>query len=146
MNHKDSEPEDIAHSPRAPSFSSERNSRYAAIQPPEVFIDGYELRATVIKPGDTVELYDPMREPFLETMQSGDFLRIKHIIKNLETDEVRFRGYRMRRMKYLGPLFDCKRPTVQYQYILTSRKGHSMSWPWSYASMKGTNAHYLWLA
>ncbi|KAI8930532.1 hypothetical protein NX059_012360 [Plenodomus lindquistii] len=41
-------------------------------------------------------------------MQSGDFLYVRSIIKNLETDEVRFRGHRMRRTKYLGQIFDWK--------------------------------------
>jgi DNA (cytosine-5)-methyltransferase 1 len=27
---------------------------------------------------------------------------------DLETDEVRLRGYRLRRTKYLGQIFDCK--------------------------------------
>jgi DNA (cytosine-5)-methyltransferase 1 len=41
-------------------------------------------------------------------MNSGDFLRVKHIIINLETDEIRFRGHRLRRTKYLDQIFDCE--------------------------------------
>jgi len=41
-------------------------------------------------------------------MHSGDFLRIRNILMNMETDEVRLRGWRMRRTKYLGQVFDCE--------------------------------------
>jgi DNA (cytosine-5)-methyltransferase 1 len=34
-------------------------------------------------------------------------LRVKHIIINFETNKVRLRGYRLRRLKYFGQIFDC---------------------------------------
>jgi DNA (cytosine-5)-methyltransferase 1 len=45
-------------------------------------------------------------------MNSGDFLRVKYIIIDLETDEIRLRGHRLRRTKYLGQVFDC-----EYTYL-----------------------------
>ncbi|KAF2850974.1 S-adenosyl-L-methionine-dependent methyltransferase [Plenodomus tracheiphilus IPT5] len=60
-----------------------------------------------VKPGDTLELQDHTTQGS-NAMHSGDFLHVKTIIQNLETDEVRFRGHRMRRTKYLGQIFDWK--------------------------------------
>ena len=80
------------------------------IEPPDVSIQSYRFdkgKGVVIKPGDTVELRDNSNQRAGD-MQSGDFLRVKRIIKNLETEEVRLRGYRMRRTKYLHQIFKCK--------------------------------------
>jgi DNA (cytosine-5)-methyltransferase 1 len=100
-------PKATANSGKAPSSD--------AIALPDVRIQRYKLgTGTAIAPGDTVELKDHLtREP--NAMHSGDFLRIKFIIKNLQTDEVRLRGYRMRRTKYFGQIFDCKcdRPLLE---------------------------------
>ncbi|USP81261.1 c-5 cytosine methyltransferase [Curvularia clavata] len=100
----DFEPE--AGSPRAADSPPESDLEDAAsIKLPEVFIDSYSLDDNkVIKLGDTVELLDLTRS--FRKMQSGDFFRIQAIIKNLETDVVYLRGFRMLRIKYLGPLFD----------------------------------------
>jgi DNA (cytosine-5)-methyltransferase 1 len=74
---------------------------------PDTEIQSYKLsKGCVIKPGDTVELLD--HSSHREATHSGDFLRIKHIIMNLATDEVRLRGYRLRRTKYLEQIFDCE--------------------------------------
>ena len=78
-----------------------------SIQLPDTEIQRFKLgKGSVITPGDTVELNDASAHA--ANMHSGDFLRIKHIIMNLETDEVRLRGYRLRRTKYLGQMFDWK--------------------------------------
>ncbi|KAI4680034.1 uncharacterized protein J4E88_005925 [Alternaria novae-zelandiae] len=75
---------------------------------PDVAIQRYKIsNSFVIKPGDTVELKDRSNQDE-GAMHSGDFLRIKIIIMNMETDEVRLRGWRMRRTKYLGQIFDWK--------------------------------------
>ncbi|KAI4605989.1 hypothetical protein J4E83_010255 [Alternaria metachromatica] len=75
---------------------------------PDVAIQRYKIgTGFVIKPGDTVELKDHSNQDE-GAMHSGDFLRIKSIIMNMETDEVRLRGWRMRRTKYLGQIFDWK--------------------------------------
>jgi DNA (cytosine-5)-methyltransferase 1 len=79
-----------------------------SIRAPYAEIQRYKLnKGSVIKPGDTVELRDHSAHES-DLMHSGDFVRIKKIIINLETDEVRLRGHRLRRTKYLGQIFDCK--------------------------------------
>lgn len=99
--------------PPTPS-SNEGKSRTRNLPPsndislPDVAIQRYRISTGfVIKPGDTVELKDRSNQDE-GAMHSGDFLRIKTIIMNMETDEVRLRGWRMRRTKYLGQIFDCK--------------------------------------
>ena len=52
-------------------------------------------------PGYTVELKDRQHP---STLYSGDFLRVRHIIQNVETDEVSFRGFRLWRTKCPGPI------------------------------------------
>ncbi|KAI4702103.1 hypothetical protein J4E81_002465 [Alternaria sp. BMP 2799] len=75
---------------------------------PDVAIQRYKIgTGFVIKPGDTVELKDHSNQDE-GAMHSGDFIRIKSIIMSMETDEVRLRGWRMRRTKYLGQIFDWK--------------------------------------
>jgi DNA (cytosine-5)-methyltransferase 1 len=114
-----SEPEIIAvnsraTSPRPSSGGSNRPQSRArkppnndSIKPPNASIRRYKLgKGNAIKPGDTVELRDHSKQR--DTMHSGDFLRIKTIIMNMETDEVRLRGHRLRRTKYLGQIFDWK--------------------------------------
>lgn len=60
-----------------------------------------------LKVGETVELKRGGQVPSSQ-QHSGDFIRIKHIIRNLETDQVTLRGQRFRRAKYLGQIFDWK--------------------------------------
>jgi DNA (cytosine-5)-methyltransferase 1 len=114
-----SEPDIIAVNPRAtssrPSSAGSNGTQSRArkplqndsINPPDALIQRYKLgKGNVVKPGDTVELRDHSRQR--DTMHSGDFLRIKSIVMNMETDEVRLRGHRLRRTKYLGQIFDWK--------------------------------------
>ncbi|KAH7090195.1 S-adenosyl-L-methionine-dependent methyltransferase [Paraphoma chrysanthemicola] len=85
-----------------------RNYAEDDIRPPDTEIQRYKLRkGCTLKPGDTVELRDHSAHEG-EPMHSGDFLRIRRIIMDLETDEVRLRGHRLRRTKYLGQIFDWK--------------------------------------
>ena len=79
-----------------------------SITSPDVEIQKYRLdNGVLIEPGDTVELKDISRQN-LDGLYSGDFLRVKQVITNLTIDEVRLRGYLLRRTKYLGQIFDCK--------------------------------------
>ncbi|EUC35618.1 hypothetical protein COCCADRAFT_3158 [Bipolaris zeicola 26-R-13] len=105
----DDESEVISHNPCASSTASGPNlARASSLQHPEVLIESYRLgKGLVIRPEQTVELHDHLTYE-VNIRHSGDFLRVKYIIMNLETDEVRLRGYRMRRVKYLGQLFDWK--------------------------------------
>ena len=90
------------------SGRSETPVKNGSIQLPDTEIQRFKLgKGSDITPGDTVELIDTSSHA-ADAMHSGDFLRIKHIIMDLETDEVRLRGYRLRRTKYLGQVFDCK--------------------------------------
>jgi len=78
------------------------------MEPPDILIQRYKLsKGTIIKPGDTVELQDHSSQR-AGAMHSGDFFRIKFIIMNLETDQVRLRGHRMQRTKYLGQILKWK--------------------------------------
>jgi DNA (cytosine-5)-methyltransferase 1 len=61
----------------------------------------------MIKVGDTVELHDTSKLD-QDLNHSGDFLRIKHIIIDVQTGQVRLRGHRLRRAKYLQQLFEWK--------------------------------------
>lgn len=108
-------------SPDAKGRSTTR-LRNRPIQLPDTEIPKYRLRKVcTIAVGDTVELQDT-RKHEEDLNHSGDFLRVKHIIMNLQTDEVRLRGYRLRRTKYLQQLFECKflSPFVLTLSILTS--------------------------
>lgn len=77
------------------------------IQLPEIELRQYSLsHGCAIAPKDTVELRDLNHEG--ESMNSGDFLRVKYVIKNLNTGEVYLRGLRLKRTKYTGQLFNCR--------------------------------------
>ncbi|EMD96261.1 hypothetical protein COCC4DRAFT_55783 [Bipolaris maydis ATCC 48331] len=105
----DEEPEVISHRQCASSTASAPDLlRAPSLQHSEVVIESYRLgKGLVIRPESTVELHDHLTHE-INTRHSGDFLRVKFIVMNLETDEVRLRGQRMRRVKYLGQLFDWK--------------------------------------
>ncbi|KAL6162354.1 hypothetical protein ACJQWK_11290 [Exserohilum turcicum] len=112
-NSEGSEPEIVAVKSRPSPDSSSRidqstnHPQDASIQLLNIALGSWKLNnGAVIKPGDTVELHSPSQQR--NDMQSGDFLRVMHIIQNLATDDVRLRGHRMRRTKYFGGLFDCK--------------------------------------
>ncbi|KAL6710775.1 hypothetical protein ACN47E_007832 [Coniothyrium glycines] len=116
----DSEPEIIDARLKTPATASSsgstpsRKQRFGCandehtLRLPDSEVQTYELRkGVVIKVGTTVELRDHSSEN-AGNMHSGDFLRVKQIIMNLETDAVRIRGYRLRRTKYLHQIFDWK--------------------------------------
>lgn len=79
-----------------------------AVSSPDVELQKYRLsKDSTIVVGDTVELVDRSNQ-HPDAMHSGDFVRVKHIIMDLSTAEVRIRGLLLRRTKYLGQVFDCK--------------------------------------
>jgi DNA (cytosine-5)-methyltransferase 1 len=94
--------------PSANAGSANKGLKNGAIRLPDSELKCYRLGpGCLIEPGVTVELRDHSTHEG-DAMHSADFLRVKHIIMDLETDEVRLRGYRLRRTKYLGQIFDCK--------------------------------------
>lgn len=85
-----------------------RSRSGSSISLPDFELSEYKLsNGNTITPGDTVELVDQSTHD-LNAMHSGDFLCIRHLIKDLSTDEVRIRGYLMRRAEYLKQIFDCR--------------------------------------
>jgi DNA (cytosine-5)-methyltransferase 1 len=106
-----SEPEITGFSSRPSSTSSSASSARKnnhCIKAPDSEIKRYRLsKGCTIQAGDTVELKDSSAHES-DLMHSGDFLRIKHIIINLQTNEVRLRGLRLRRVKALKQIFDCR--------------------------------------
>lgn len=99
----DSEPEIIAVN-NVPALA--RPSNRTIIRLPDTGLQQYRLQGIHIRAGDTVELRDHSNQP-PNAMHSGDFLHVKHIIMNMDTEQVRLRGHRMRRTKYLGQIFEC---------------------------------------
>ncbi|KAI8934820.1 hypothetical protein NX059_008501 [Plenodomus lindquistii] len=94
--------------PHASVQARNEHSKLHSVRLPDVEIQRARLSGgTTVRPGDTLELVE-YSTPSSGTMHSGDFLYVRTIIKNLETDEIRFRGHRMRRTKYLGQIFDWK--------------------------------------
>ncbi|KAF1916765.1 S-adenosyl-L-methionine-dependent methyltransferase [Ampelomyces quisqualis] len=90
--------------------SAEKLRQNASITYPDSQTQRYKLsKGCVITPGATVELKDHSSHASAgDDLHSGDFLRVKHIIINLQTNEVRLRGHRLRRLKYFGQIFDWK--------------------------------------
>ncbi|KAF2689615.1 S-adenosyl-L-methionine-dependent methyltransferase [Lentithecium fluviatile CBS 122367] len=87
---------------------TQRSTSHLNIQFPETGEDTLSLPGGAkITTGTTLELKDRSRQKG-DALHSGDFLRVQHIIRNLETDEVRLRGFRLRRTKYLGQMLDWK--------------------------------------
>lgn len=87
--------------------------------PETVELPSIELHCGIIKPGDTIELKDHSGRSS-DRLISGDFLRVKAIIEDLETKEITIRGERFRRIAYQRPLFDFKspsKPTVSTSHI-----------------------------
>jgi DNA (cytosine-5)-methyltransferase 1 len=110
----DSEPEIVrvvskeASSPFANTSAARKKLKNESILLLDSELKRYRFRAgCVITAGDTVELKDYSTHEE-DAMHSADFLHVKHIIMNLETDKVRLRGHRLRRCKYLGQIFDCE--------------------------------------
>ncbi|KAI2484163.1 C-5 cytosine methyltransferase DmtA [Pyrenophora tritici-repentis] len=90
------------------SSASRKTISSEDVELPDISIQSFKLsKGNIIKPGDTVELRDHTNQP-ADAMHSGDFLRVKAIIMNLETDQIRLRGHRLRRTKYLGQIFNWK--------------------------------------
>ncbi|KAH9875084.1 hypothetical protein J1614_004572 [Plenodomus biglobosus] len=85
-----------------------RRTKNCSIELPDIYIQHARLsNGVMVRPGNTLELLDQSAHSS-GTMHSGDFIHVKAIIKNLETDDIRYRGHRMRRRKYLGQIFDWK--------------------------------------
>jgi hypothetical protein len=110
--------------------------RNEPIRPPNVEEDVYQLgNGDLIKSGDTVELKDSSKREH-EGLLSGPFLRIKHIIRNLETDQFSLRGYILFRTKYHGQIFDCKlfhlpinfNMARMFRHVYNIIQGSSTSW------------------
>lgn len=77
------------------------------IELPDVEVQDFKFGNINVKNGSTVELTD-FSTGISDVIHGGDFVHVKRIIQNLETDELRFQGHRMRRTKYLGQIFDCE--------------------------------------
>ena len=90
------------------------------VTPPDVEVRSCNLPCGKIRAGHTVELKDTIEHADETLMHSGDFLRVKQIIRNNVTGETRLRGLRMRRVKYLAPLIDRKYPSNTYDFGLTA--------------------------
>ena len=78
----------------------------ASVPSPKTFeVPSLNLTCGKIRSGSVVELKDHTgRDP--THLISGDFLWIRKIIEDVETEVVSLKGHRMRRVEYLQPLFD----------------------------------------
>lgn len=95
----DDDAEDYAVHPAATSPPSE------APPPTQFEIPALTLDCATIRPGSVVELVDRSeRDP--APNQSGDFLLVRAIIEDVETAEIKLRGYRLRRCTYCPGLFN----------------------------------------
>lgn len=104
---------------KAPEHAKSCIKRRDATKLPDSELPSYELnKGFVVRPGDTVELHSELVHD-CNSMQSGDFLRVKHIIHDVQTDKVRLRGYRLRRNKYLGQLLPCEYLFINFAIMLT---------------------------
>jgi DNA (cytosine-5)-methyltransferase 1 len=78
----------------------------AFVPSPKTFeVPSLKLTCGEIRPGSVVELKDHTGRDSTHLI-SGDFLWIRKIIEDVETEAVSLEGYRMRRVEYLQPLFD----------------------------------------
>jgi DNA (cytosine-5)-methyltransferase 1 len=73
----------------------------------EFEIPKFSLKCGDIQPGSIVELEDESGRD-INHLTSGDFLLVRSIIENVKYGEISLRGYRMRRCKYVRPMFDSK--------------------------------------
>ena len=107
------DPEAPLSRPGSTPISASRSSPFrkslknTTIKFPDIERRSYRFNtSTNIKRGDTVELQDKSdRDP--NELHSGDFFRVKYVIQNIQTDEIRLRGFRLRRTKYHHQYFDC---------------------------------------
>lgn len=84
------------------------SQQHVDISPPDVEEQKYTYGQLTVFAGSTVELKTHAGWP-ADQLHSGDFLRVRHIIHNLETDEVRLRGWQLRRTKYCRQMVNCER-------------------------------------
>lgn len=73
--------------------------------PETIEIGSVDLDCGRVEPGCTVELKDTTGRT-ADHLLSGDFLRVKSITENLQTAEIKLRGWIFRRNSYQRPLFD----------------------------------------
>ncbi|KAH7075952.1 S-adenosyl-L-methionine-dependent methyltransferase, partial [Paraphoma chrysanthemicola] len=73
----------------------------------EIELPEVTLECGSIQPGAVVEMQDHSGRESKRPI-SGDFLLVRSIVEDLQTGDVVFRGYRMRRCAYLQPMFDGK--------------------------------------
>jgi DNA (cytosine-5)-methyltransferase 1 len=109
-------------SARNSNKSKSQNIRNAPVQFPDQHVRFARLYdGTTVKVGDNVELLNS-REDSNQELQSGDFMRVNHIIRDTSTDEVRLRGLKFVRSKYLEPVFDCRFSVLLSTNLLTKFK------------------------
>lgn len=82
-------------------------SRQFIPMPKEFELPSYSLPCGLIRPRTVVEMKDHTGRRS-GNLLSGDFLLVKAVIENVDSEDVVLRGYRMRRCSYLQPLFDSK--------------------------------------
>ncbi|KAF2712181.1 S-adenosyl-L-methionine-dependent methyltransferase [Pleomassaria siparia CBS 279.74] len=89
-----------------PSHTHNKDLGSPGLELPYLAKTSVQLNArTCIRVGDTVELEDTA-ERKEDQLHSSDFLRVKKIVHNLLTDEITLRGYRLRRARYYGQIFN----------------------------------------
>lgn len=82
-----------------------------------------------IQPNDVVELIDDSgRQP--ATLQSGDFLLVRSIVETVQTEDVKLRGYRLRRCKYYQPMFESITDALNDLFLLIDVNIHDDASPW----------------
>lgn len=72
-----------------------------------ISLETYRLPFGIIRVGDSLELKDKLRHN-PNSLQSGDVIRVKAIVKNLATDEVSIKGLRFCRQKYFGRFYESR--------------------------------------
>jgi hypothetical protein len=75
--------------------------------PETISLSSVKLECGDIRLGDTVELKDETKRASGRLL-SGDFLRVKEIVEDIETRDIKLRGQLFRRNAYQRPLFVTK--------------------------------------
>ncbi|KAI9722538.1 MAG: hypothetical protein M1828_004533 [Chrysothrix sp. TS-e1954] len=108
----DSESDATLHSPddETTTDTTDYSDYHPSPPPPWVIEDSYLSVSTIaeavlLKDGDTVELAAPFDKA---TDHRGDFLRIRRIIRSLETDNVILQGWRFRRNHHFSGMLPLK--------------------------------------
>jgi DNA (cytosine-5)-methyltransferase 1 len=91
----------------------EHPSNAATVFPTVIELPSLTLKCGVVRPRDTIEM-EGTTERDSNSLISGDFLRIEKIIEDVETGEVKLRGYRLRRENTLRPQFKGKMVMLLY--------------------------------